>query len=247
MLLKRIHRLLACRLALYSNRALALLDCSAPLSIIAYERAAERQVLVVFLPGIGDFAADFESRGFIDALLGSAVPADALAADAHYGYYARRSLHERLAADVVLPARARGYREVWLVGISMGGIGALSYLVHHPGHIARALLLAPYLGEREWIREVTDGELAPSSRDDARAHVQKLWHWIGDHAREQPMRPKLYLGYGLGDRFAAANALFARHLPDEHVLTVTGGHDWRTWKRLWDGFLAKWSDEPMTA
>ncbi|TAK83444.1 MAG: hypothetical protein EPO20_17500 [Betaproteobacteria bacterium] len=30
------------------------------------------------------------------------------------------------------------------------------YNLHQPTHIARALLLAPYLGEPEWIREVTD-------------------------------------------------------------------------------------------
>ena len=106
-----------------------------------------------------------------------------MAVDAHYGYYGRRTLRERLAQDVVLPARSR-YREVWLVGISMGGMGALSYVAQYPDHIARALLLAPYLGETEW-----------------------MWRWI----RDQPAHPRLYLGYGSRDRFAAAN----RHGRDE--------------------------------
>jgi pimeloyl-ACP methyl ester carboxylesterase len=143
---------------------------------------------------------------------------------------------------VVLPARSRGYREIWLVGISMGGIGALSYMVHYPGHIARALLLAPYLGEPEWLREGADPK-PELPQADARRHVRNLWRWIREHHREQAVRPRLYLGYGLRDRFAAANALFGKHLPERHVLAVPGGHDWRTWKRLWDAFLKTWTEE----
>jgi len=177
MMLRHVRRLLACRLA--ERRAGRL-------------SARDRR-----------FAEDFENRGFIEALRQRPLRADAMAVDAHYGYYGRRTLRERLAQDVVLPARSR-YREVWLVGISVGG----------PDHIARALLLAPYLGETEW-----------------------MWRWI----RDQPAHPRLYLGYGSRDRFAAANALFAGYLPPEHVLTAPGGHDWRTWRRLWQDFLSMWT------
>lgn len=190
-----------------------------PLTSIAYAQSRPGEILVVFLPGIGDFAEDFESRGFIDALAQSRLGADAVAVDAHYGYYARRSVLKRLAEDVVLPARSRGYGQIWLVGISMGGLGALLYVMHYPGHVARALLLAPYLGEPDW----------------------DLWPWIRDHQAKQAVRPKLYLGYGSGDRFAKTNALFATHLPPGHALAIAGGHDWRTWRRLWESFLAMWA------
>ena len=241
MLLRRVRRTLACRLALYSDRALALLECSTPLATIAYTAGAARDALVVFLPGIGDFAEDFERHGFIAALAARGLAADALAVDAHYGYYGRRTVLERLAEDVVLPAREQGYREVWLVGISMGGLGALSYVVHYPDHISRALLLAPYLGERQWIEELTDGEVRAAGAASSRGHVQSLWRWMREHDREPAMRPRLYLGYGSRDRFAPANALFARHLPARHVLEVPGGHDWRTWRRLWQAFLGSWT------
>ena len=33
----------------------------------------------------------------------------------------------------------------------------------------------------------------------------------------------------------------ASHLPPGHVLTLTGGHDWRTWRRLWQSFLSMWT------
>jgi hypothetical protein len=38
------------------------------------------------------------------------------------------------------------------------------------------------------------------------------------------------------------NAVAAR-LPAGNVRAVPGGHDWTTWRRLWDGYLAKWSRE----
>lgn len=117
---------------------------AAPLLEYSGVRAQER--LIVFLPGIGDLAADFAARGFIGPIAQSGLAADAVAVDAHYGYYARRSVIDRLAHDVVLPARKRGYWEIWLVGISMGGLGALSYATQHPEHLDRVVLLAPDLG-----------------------------------------------------------------------------------------------------
>jgi hypothetical protein len=47
----------------------------------------------------------------------------------------------------------------------------------------------------------------------------------------------MYLGYGQEDRFSAAHRLLARELPAEAVDVIGGGHDWRTWTRLWENFL----------
>src|SRR6266516_2850783 len=158
---RRFRRTAASRLALFSAHGVAFLPCTSPMSSVAYGTAQAKDILIIFLPGLGDVAEEFEVRGFVNAVADSGLPADALAVDAHYGYYARRSIIDRLAHDIVLPARRRGYRELWLVGISMGGFGALSYLVHHVQHVERAVVLAPYLGEAKLIRELADvqGEL----------------------------------------------------------------------------------------
>jgi hypothetical protein len=34
------------------------------------------------------------------------------------------------------------------------------------------------------------------------------------------------------------NAMFSRHLPAGNVVVTKGGHDWRTWARLWKTILA---------
>ena len=72
----------------------------------------------------------------------------------HFGYYLRRTAIERLREDVIVPAQRKGYGEIDLVGISLGGFGALYYAMHHPGEIARLFLLAPYLGEQPVVREI---------------------------------------------------------------------------------------------
>ena len=100
------------------------------------------------------------------------------------------------------------------------------------------MLLAPYLGEARLIREMIEANAGAFPRDDP---VHAVWDWIARYDPEHRALPRLYLGYGTHDRFAQANALLARRLPASQVRTVSGGHDWRTWKHLWDGFLESWS------
>ena len=119
-----------------------------PLRTIAYPGAgAAAGDLVIFLPGRGDRAEDFAERGLLAAARQAGLEADVLAVDAHLAYYYKRVVTERLWADVVLPARARGYHRLWVVGISLGGLGAISLAQEHPDAVAGILAIAPYLGE----------------------------------------------------------------------------------------------------
>lgn len=232
--LRRLHRSVASRLARVSSLGLSLLPCATPLVSVPYSGVPGSDRVVVFLPGIGDVAEDFAARGFIRMIAERDLPGDAIAVDAHYGYYARRSVVDRLARDVVLPARQRGYREVWLVGISLGGTGALSYVMQHPGHVQRVVLLAPYLGEPRFAHAFSvAGASEPGSMNE---HLGRVWRWIGSGA----LGKDVYLGYGTDDRFARMNALLSEKLPPENVVTTNGGHDWATWTTLWKTFLASW-------
>ena len=60
----------------------------------------------------------------------------------------------RLREDVIGPARSGGYSTIWLVGISLGGLGAGLYTGHYPGDVASLVLLAPFLGEAPIIEEI---------------------------------------------------------------------------------------------
>ncbi|RQO46541.1 alpha/beta hydrolase [Variovorax sp. KBW07] len=201
--------------------------------------------LLVMLPGAYSTPDEFEREGFVAALRNNRVAADVVLVDAHLGYYNDKSILERLSADVMTPARSQGYKNIWLVGISVGGFGGLLYAQTHPGELAGLVALAPYLGERglstdianaggvaRWKGPLVDpAEAAPRTPNET-----QLWQWLRGYVgftQTAAARPPLYLGYGTDDRFAFSHRLLAGALPAERVFTTEGGHDWPEWKRLW--------------
>lgn len=200
--------------------------------------AGRAPALLVLLPGIGSAPAEFVDEGFVDALRRRGIAADVVVADSHFGYYADRSVFTRLREDIVLPARAAGYRQVWLVGISLGGFGALGYAVRHGDEISGVLALAPYLGPRRLLQEIGNAggprvwrstQAAPGADEADR----EIWYRLAG----PPARPPIYLGYGVDDRFVDANRVLGELLPGGHVATAPGGHDWPVWRELWSGWL----------
>ncbi len=198
------------------------------------------ETLVVFLPGAYSDPKEFEEEGFVQALRERNIAADALLVDARLGYYTQRTIIERLEADVFAPAKARGYRAIWLVGISVGGLGAIIHEDQAPGQVAGIVAIAPYLGERAQSLDIANAgglaewnkPLGPQTRvsDD-----ERLWTWLKGYADPAvtPGRPPLYLGYGREDRFAFSHRLLAAVLPPPRVFTTEGGHEWPAWRRLW--------------
>jgi len=238
--LKRLRRGAFARLALLSSRFDPLLHTSAPLEKMEYAGDAQNNSLIVFLPGIGDVAEDFERRGFIDELRRQGIGADAVAVDAHYGYYASREIHARIAGDVIAAAHEAGYERIWLTGVSLGGFGAASYAAQYASHIDGLLLLAPYLGGPELVQEIASaGGIGrwKAGRVGENDYQRALWAWFKRILAEREAELPIYLGYGKRDMFQHANGLLAEVLPQEQVFAIPGGHDWRTWKQLWQMFL----------
>jgi len=48
--------------------------------------------------------------------------------------------------ELVDPAKASGYEKIILVGASLGGHGALLYIMQHPEDVDGVVVLAPFLG-----------------------------------------------------------------------------------------------------
>jgi pimeloyl-ACP methyl ester carboxylesterase len=242
----RLSGLLRALAALPIVTAACSLAFPAPTPMRVYRRAAEpgrtTRCLVVFLPGLGDTERDFVDHGFMDAFAARSLPVDAVAANATFGYYANRTVVTRLREDVLQPARAAGYREIWLVGISMGGMGALLLSKGGDPDIAGALLLAPYLGEADLLREIDraggvarwqPGAIRP---DD---YQRDVWRFLKENtgAPEGVARPRLYLAAGDNDKLAYGHKLLAASLPKDRVFKTPGRHDWGPWAVLWADFL----------
>jgi pimeloyl-ACP methyl ester carboxylesterase len=230
----------------------------APINTLRYEAGEVKgpRLLFVFLHGNGDRNSVFDKEGLVAAVRARGLPVDMISVDAHVGYYMNGTILARLREDVIEPARARGYENIWLIGNSLGGVGSLSYAREYPDEISGIVLLGPFLGERQLIQEIRGagglpqwepgGVLLKTREDDEK----RTWIWFKEHGiqgqfragdRDCPRKhgcvPKIYLGYGTNDRFTYAQDLLASLLPPGQVIAIDGGHDWSTWKKLWDRFL----------
>lgn len=234
----------ACR-ALLSSAVVALAGCGAlkptpvpmPSEFDTTSCAAPTDTLLVMLPGAYSTIDEFVREGIVDAVRKQRLRVDVVRVDAHLGYYNKGTVFERLRQDVIEPARARGYRHIWALGISVGGLGAIAYSDKFPGELEGLVVLAPYLGERLTSIEIANAGGLAKWRVPPRelAMDERLWRRLSAYAQvpTAPDLPPLYLGYGTEDRFAFSHRLLAAALPPDRVATTPGGHDWPEWRRLW--------------
>jgi pimeloyl-ACP methyl ester carboxylesterase len=196
---------------------------------------ASSRTLLVMLPGRLGTAGQFMSEGFVDMVLTAGNDLDVIAAEAYIGYYYNQTLVERLRQDIILPAKARGYGRIWILGISMGGLGAVWYDRTHPDEVDGVILLAPYLGDMDFVEVVeAAGGLRGWQLDgkDREHFPEALWGLLKGYQDRQATAGRLFLGYGLQDGFVRSNSLLAGEIPVGQVVTLPGAHDWDTWRLL---------------
>jgi pimeloyl-ACP methyl ester carboxylesterase len=224
----------------------SMLPAPEPMRSIEYAAAAApAKCLFVLLPGMGDRAEAFEQRGFVEILRNSGRSIDIRAADATFGYYTKGKMLERLAADVIAPAKARGYGEIWLAGPSMGGFGSLFYARAHTADVTGVLAIAPFLGDRALIEEIARAGGLAKWRAPARVeelnpdnYQREMWRWLQAATAGKETAPLIFSGYGTGDKLGAADSLLTAELPPARVFLTDGKHEWPAWQRVLQAFLA---------
>ena len=217
---------------------------NAPLKTLYYETApsATPENLIIFLRGRGGDNNDFAANGLIDDIKNRQLPYDITAPNAHFGYYFGETLVPRLKADIIDPAKAKGYKKIWLVGFSMGGLGSLMYTKEHLEDIDGICIISPFLGYDSILDEISAAgglhawEPGDYSEDDWQ---RMLWDWLQGYAKNEKPLPPVYLGYGSEDPYAPAHKLLGEVLPVEQVFSIPGGHKVEVMKKLWFTFLDK--------
>lgn len=211
-------------------------DASRPIPTLHVPAAQPATRLVVVLPGRGDDIAGLQRAGIANAIQSAWPDADVVLTGLSLAYYLEGRAAPRLREEIVLPARARGYREVWLLGASMGGMGAIMYDRHHPGEVDGLVLLAPYLGDDAVQRAIAQaGGLAnwnPGPRPaaiDRGNFSRELWRRVQEWSRTPAQSHRVWLAYGEDDYLRPAIELLVPALPDAQVLRRPGGHTWRVW------------------
>ena len=195
--------------------------------------------LLVLLPGAHMLPEDFRTQGFIAAVRERALAVDVQMPALDYTHVMAKTAVGTLHEQVIAPARAAGYRHIWLAGISLGGLTALLYAARHADELAGIHLLAPYPGTGDIVAEIRahGGPLAWSATPAAEQGDERIaWRWLAQQAQAGHPLPVSF-GCGEGDRFARNQRLFTELLPAARVRWLPGTHAWPAWQALWQDWL----------
>jgi pimeloyl-ACP methyl ester carboxylesterase len=200
---------------------------------------ARSPLAIVLLSGSFTAPEDFVREGFIDALRDRGIEAQVVMAEVRMAYFADDSVVRRIRESAVQPARQRGATRVWLAGISLGGLAAVCYRARHPGEIEGMLLMSPYPGTRDVLREIdAAGGLAqwnPAVAPEGDLE-REAWSWLAAHGAATP---DVHCYFGSEDRFVSGQRKMAQAMAPDCVRETSGGHDWPDWRRMWIDFLGR--------
>ena len=197
-------------------------------------RAAPTRVMM--LSAAFSEPSDFVQNGFARAVGERSLNVDLIFAGFRLEHLIDNSVFERLRDEIIVPAQAPGCR-LWLGGISLGAYVALGCARRHGHELAGLCLLAPYLGSHLITGEIERAQGVEGWRaagHDQEDEDRRIWEFIRTF-RTRPLT--VHLGLGREDRFGRRQQLLAAALPPSSVDIVPGGHDWPTWRALWDRFL----------
>jgi pimeloyl-ACP methyl ester carboxylesterase len=199
------------------------------------ERYSYRQDFVlVMVPGMGIKAGDFHTEGLIGAFEQRGWPAAIRTVDPGLDAYLDGSVETRLLNGIAEVQRDSGSNRIWLAGISLGCQAILRCVRLRPGLVEGLILLTPYLASTGLIAEIgRAGGLCRWSASNVRRDEPEraLLTWLATTPLGE--LPRILVGRALGDRFVATATMLAELLPAEQVTSVSGEHDWASWRALW--------------
>ncbi|MGH8461653.1 MAG: alpha/beta fold hydrolase [Stenotrophobium sp.] len=246
-LLQRLTPLLATAMML--SGCITIGNADKPIATIlvpATAPAAER-TLVIVLPGFGSDAEDLRKHKIAAAVHQHWPQADVLLTSATFAYYKRRNIISRLDQDVVGPARSQGYKQIWLAGASVGGMGVLFYEYQHPGEMTGLVLLAPWLGSADTLDQIRkaggirewDPGPVPSVVDNDN-YQRELWRVAKDWSQNSALASRVWLICGSDDRLLPTSRLLATALPASHYIELPGGaHNWSSFISATDKIIER--------
>ena len=226
--------------------AIVLSSCAAPertqalipAETLPARTAGDGRRLVIVLPGRGDDLAGLRATGIAAVIQQELPDAEVVLVGLTISYYIEGRSVQRLHEEIVLPARQRGRREIYLAGASMGGMGVLLYEREYPNQLSGLVLMAPYMGDASLIGEIrAAGGLRRWSAGPVPAKVngdnaaREEWR-VAQSWLEDPRRARsVWLICGQADQFHPAAQLLASLLPPRNYFAPEGGHSWRVWKQ----------------
>ena len=190
--------------------------------------------LLVLLPG-AYMTPEHYAEHFFPAVTQRGLELDLLAVDLGLDAVSAGDAIPAILDEILRPAR-RNYRQVWLAGISLGGLLALSLNADHPGTIDGLCLIAPYPGSRLTTNAIARAgglDAWQASAEEANDAEFRVYRWL----KAPPADLPVFVGHGSEDRFAPGMQAIAERFPASARQVVAGDHDWPAWRHLWEHFL----------
>jgi pimeloyl-ACP methyl ester carboxylesterase len=209
---------------------------SPTLTVIRRPAAFAAETLMVLLPGAYMRPQHFLDAGFDTAVAERRLGLDLAFPDFDAAGLANASGIARLRIEILGPAQAAGYRQLWLGGISLGALLALAVAADGGEEIDGLCLIAPYPGSAITLAAI-DAAGGPARWQPTDAQLAdaefRIWDWL----RLPRAKPQICFGYGRHDRFAPRMARLAACRPDLDPVLVDGDHEWPAWRAIWNQFL----------
>jgi pimeloyl-ACP methyl ester carboxylesterase len=219
-----------------------------PTTFVPAPQPAHR--LVVMLPGRGDSLQSLTDTGIAQLIQQRWPDADVVLTGLTMPFYRQGRAAQRLHDEVIEPARRPAYRQVWLAGISLGGMGALLYDREYPGQMDGLLLLSPYLGDDAIHREIrqagglADWQPGPPQTIGPDTFQHEVWRYLKDWSQRPQRTRSVWLAYGADEPFRQPIELMSPLLPADHVIMLPGKHNWKLWKPAMRALLERASPRP---
>jgi len=201
--------------------------------------AAQPSTLLVLLPPAKAGCDDLVAQGFVADVRARQLPVDVLLAEVSFEQVMAKTVASALHMHAL--GAVQGYTQIWLAGISIGAFNALHYAAVHGDRLAGLMLVAPYAGTSDILREIEDAggpqawaQLPGRSTADERI----WWDWLCREAARPAGKP-VHVGLGSNDRFIAGQRVLAGVVPATHVDEIPGEHAWPVWRQLWQRWLDK--------
>jgi pimeloyl-ACP methyl ester carboxylesterase len=191
--------------------------------------------LLVLLPGAYMTPEHFADNGFFADAAVRHLKLDIVAVDLGLDAVSSGDAIPAVVEQILKPARAN-YRQVWLGGISLGGLLSLSLNADHPGVVDGLCLIAPYPGSRlttNAIHRAGGLDIWQPTEVDLTDPEFRVYHWL----KVPPAGFPVFVGYGTEDRFAEGMRAIAERVPPATRCALPGNHDWPVWRNLWEHFL----------
>jgi len=191
--------------------------------------------LLVLLPGAYMTPEHFVENGFFSVVESRKLNLDLIAVDLGLDAVSSGDAIPAVIEQILQPARA-DYQQVWLGGISLGGLLALGLNADYPGTVDGLCLIAPYPGSRLTTNAIARAgglDVWQPSAEEMTDPEARVYHWL----KAPPADFPVFVGHGSEDRFAAGMQAIAERFPTKARCTLPGDHDWPVWRNLWEHFL----------